>query len=111
MVTKLFSLLISLFSIVTFSQNSAANFEQVTAINSAGLITLQNLVEKIKVETAALRNVKTINVMVNDLLIEDLAAYMIDPKNISTKEILILEDNHATQEGFKASIIINTRKK
>lgn len=107
MVKKTISLCLFLFSLTAFSQNSA---EQSAIQNPTGMITLQKLVEKIKSETESLKEVKTINVMVNDLLIEDLETFMIDPKNIRTKEILILEKG-ASHGGIKASIIINTKKK
>ncbi len=105
---KRFALLLMLLSLTAVSQNG---LKPLTIENQNGLITLQNLVDKIKLETESLRNVTTVNVMVNDLLIENLGAYLIDPKNISTKEILILDGSNAKQNGTKASIIINTRIK
>jgi len=72
-------------------------------------ITLEKFVEKIKDQNESLKNVESINVMVNDLLIDNLEAYMIDPKNISKLEILVLDPKQINQT--KPSIIITTRIK
>ena len=49
--------------------------------------------------------------MVNDLLIEDLDGFKIEPKNVSKLEVLVLEPNGAKQEERKPSIIITTKIK
>ncbi|WP_395062016.1 hypothetical protein [Flavobacterium sp.] len=72
-------------------------------------ITLEKFVENIKEQNQSLKNSDSINVMVNDLLIENLETYMIDPKNISKLEILVLDPKRINQT--KPSIIITTRIK
>lgn len=49
--------------------------------------------------------------MVNDLLIENLNEYRINPKNISRLEILVLDPKGVNREGTKPSIIITTKVK
>ncbi|MEO5778074.1 MAG: hypothetical protein ABIQ27_14325 [Flavobacterium sp.] len=96
------TLLLILVSIVTYSQT-----EQTKTQNQIGLITLEKLVDTIKLENESLRNVKAVNVMVDDMLIENLQHYLINPINIEAQEVLVLNINGAN----RASIIINTRNR
>ena len=107
------TLIISLVFITlsAFSQTNSTTTEQVVTEKKNGEISLQKLVNKIKSENESLKNAKAINVMVNDLMIDDLETFMIDPKNISRTQVLILDQNGANRDGMKPSIIINTRKK
>ena len=76
--------------------------------NEPRLITLQKLVDIIKSEEKSLQNVEAVNVMVNDMLIENLQDYMINPKNIAQQEVLVLNVNGVNSDATRASIIINT---
>ena len=107
------TLIIYLFfiSLNAFSQTNSIATEQVVTEKQNGEISLRKLVDKIKSENESLKNAKAINVMVNDLMIDDLKTFMIDPKNISRTQVLILDQNGANRDGMKPSIIINTRKK
>ncbi len=79
--------------------------------NKTATISLAEFVETVKAKNESIKNVKNINVMVNDLLIEDLNGFMIDPKNVSKLEVLVLEPNGTKQEERKPSIIITTKIK
>lgn len=98
-------------SLTVYSQTNSNTTELVVTEKQNGIISLRKLVDKIKSENESLRNAKAINVMVNDLMIDDLESFMIDPKNISRTQVLILDQNGANRDGMKPSIIINTRKK
>lgn len=111
MIKRAFTIFLVLLSITAFSQLNSNTTEQVVSEKQNGVITLQKLVDKIKSENESLRKAKAINVMVNDLMIDDLEAYLIDPKNVLRTQILILDQNGANRDGMKPSIIINTRKK
>lgn len=101
---SLLSLLFILISLTGFSQVSANE----TANSKAHLTTLQNVVESIKERNNAIKNVECVNVMVNDLLIEDLHDFLIDPKSIAAVEVLVLEPK-AGAERISPSIIIDTK--
>jgi hypothetical protein len=74
-------------------------------------ITLQEFVKKTKAQNESIKNAESVNVMVNDLLIENLNEYRINPKNISRLEILVLDPKGVNREGTKPSIIITTKVK
>jgi hypothetical protein len=107
------TLIFVLFSTANYSQNGLVNSTSVDVQNEEILIPLQKLIDKIKLEDKSLRDSKAVNVnvMVNDLLIENIEDYFIDPKNISLKEVLVLNANDTNKDLMKASIIINTRNK
>ena len=104
-------LFIALFSMSIYSQNGLVSSTTAGIQNNAKLIPLQKLVDRIKLEDKSLRDATAVNVMVNDLLIENIQDYFIDPKNISAKEVLVLNANDINKEAMKASIIINTKNR
>lgn len=106
-----FTLLIALFSMSIYSQNGLISSTKVEVQNDGKLIPLQKLVDKIKLEDKSLRDAKAVNVMVNDLLIENIEDYFIDPKNISTKEVFVMNATGVNTDAMKASIIINTKNR
>ena len=79
--------------------------------NKTATISLTEFIETVKAKNQSIKNSKNINVMVNDLLIEDLDGFKIEPKNVSKLEVLVLEPNGAKQEERKPSIIITTKIK
>ena len=101
------TLFLLLFSIVIYSQKSGTS-SNTSMQNEPRLITLQKLVDIIKSEEKSLQNVEAVNVMVNDMLIENLQDYMINPKNIAQQEVLVLNVNGVNSDATRASIIINT---
>ncbi len=101
---NLLSLLFILISLNGFSQTSTNE----TKNRKAQLTTLQNVVEEIKEKNSSIKNVECVNVMVNELLIEDLHEFIIDPKSIAAVEVLVLEPK-AGAERINPSIIINTK--
>ncbi|MDI1317153.1 hypothetical protein [Flavobacterium sp.] len=111
MIKRTLTIFLALLSLTAFSQPNSSSTEKAVADKQNGAITLQKLVDKIKLENESLRNAKAINVMVNDLMIDDLDTFMIEPKNILRTQVLILDQNGANRDGMKPSIIINTRKK
>lgn len=74
-------------------------------------ITLQEFVEKIKTQNESIKNVVSLNVMVDDFLIENLLEYKIDPKNVAEIEILVMEPKDVYQHRSKPSIIIKMKKR
>lgn len=94
-----------------YSQNGLVSSTTAGIQNNTKLIPLQKLVDRIKLEDKSLRDATAVNVMVNDLLIENIQDYFIDPKNISAKEVLVLNANDINKEAMKASIIINTKNR
>ena len=102
---KIIPLLFILFSLSATSQTMDNDK------NKTSTISLADFVETVKAKNESIKNAKNINVMVNDLLIEDLNGFMIDPKNVSKLEVLVLEPNGAKQEERKPSIIITTKIK
>lgn len=94
-----------------YSQNGLVSSTRAGIQNNAKLIPLQKLVDRIKLEDKSLRDATAVNVMVNDLLIENIQDYFIDPKNISAKEVVVLNANDINKEAMKASIIINTKNR
>ncbi|MEI7509235.1 MAG: hypothetical protein WCJ62_07190 [Flavobacterium sp.] len=72
---------------------------------------MAEFVETVKAKNQSIKNAKSINVMVNDLLIEDLNDFKIDPRTISRLEVLVLEPNGVKPEETKPSIIITTKIK
>ena len=105
------TLLIALFSVTIYSQNGLINASKADVKNNSKLISLQKLVDTIKAEDKYLRDAKNVNVMVNDLLIENIEDYFIDPKNISAREVFVMTGNGLNIDAMKASIIINTKNK
>lgn len=103
------TLFLIVFSIATYSQNSPRTNENKNTPNTSGVITLQNLVDRIKSENESLQNLKAVNVMVDDMLIKNPKEFMINPNNIETQEILVLNPNDALSGKTIASIIIDTR--
>lgn len=103
------SLLLILISLNCFSQTVANKSEPVIS-NKEHLTTLQNVVDGIKEKNKSIKNVEHVNVMVNDMLIENLQDFNIDPKSISMVEVLVLEPKAGTGERINPSIIIDTKK-
>lgn len=87
-----------------------AAFAQQDPVDSES-ITLEQFVADLKSKNESIRDAKVINVMVNDLLIENVQEYSIDPKNIAKMEILVLEPKDAAQRRNNPSIIITTKRK
>lgn len=102
-VQNVLSLLLILISLNGFSQTDTPSS------NKVPLMTLQNVVEGIKEKNESIKNVDHINVMVNDILVENLNSFTIDPKTIAMVEVLVLEPK-ASGERINPSIIINTKK-
>ena len=73
-------------------------------------ITLKEFIEQVKEKNESIKKADSVNVMINDLLIENHDEYKIDPKNISRMEILVIEPEKNTA-GVKPSIIISTKIK
>ena len=73
-------------------------------------ITLVEFIKQQKEKNASLKTYDQVNVMVNDLLIENQAEYLIDPKNITRIEILVIDPKKNTNNVIP-SIIIGTKKK
>ncbi len=88
---------------------SLNGFSQNTTTNNGRVTTLQNVVEDIKSKNEVLKNADHVNVMVNDVLVEDLKDFTIDPKSIALVEVLDLNPKSGGNERIK-SIIINTKK-
>ncbi|MCF6132893.1 hypothetical protein [Flavobacterium wongokense] len=95
---NILSLLFILVSLNGFSQT----------VDKSNLTTLQNVVENIKQKNESIKNVESVNVMVNDVLIKDLQDFTIDPKSIAMVEVLVLKPK-ADGAQIKPSIIINTK--
>lgn len=92
-----------LFSLNGFSQSATNN-------DSQRLTSLQNVVQGIKEKNESIKNVEHINVMVNDMLVENLRDFTIDPKSIALVEVVVLEPKSGSGERINPSIIINTKK-
>ena len=73
-------------------------------------ITLKEFIEQVKEKNESIKKADSVNVMINDLLIENHDEYKIDPKNVSRMEILVIEPEKNTS-GVKPSIIISTKIK
>jgi hypothetical protein len=99
---RFFLALLILTSFTVVSQNPTETTPQ-------NKITLQKYVDDIKSKNASIKNVESINVMLNDLLIENLEECLIEPKNVVRTEVLVLETNGVVKEGTTPSIIITTR--
>lgn len=91
-------------AVFLFSLNG---FSQHTKINS-NETSLQKVVDGIKQRNESIKNVDSINVMVNDMLIEDLRTFTLDPKWISMVEVLVLNPKPGSTSPIN-SIIINTK--
>lgn len=74
----------------------------------SNVTTLEKVVENIKAKNESIKDAEHVNVMVNDLLIQDLKDFKIDPQNIAMVEVLVLNPKAGSNERIK-SIIINTR--
>ena len=94
-----------LFILVTLSATSQSID---SGKNKNATMSLAEFVETVKEKNQSIKNAKSINVMVNDLLIEDLNDFKINPKTISRLEVLVLEPNGVKPEETKPSIIIST---
>ena len=94
-----------LFILVTLSAYSQSIY---LGKNKNTTMSLAEFVETVKAKNQSIKNAKSINVMVNDLLIEDLNEFKIDTKTISRLEVLVLEPNGVKPEETKPSIIIST---
>ena len=105
MIKKIITLAIILIFVNVSSQTAVDEPDK----RKAATITLQEFVEKVKAQNESIKNVENVNVMVNDLLIDNLDDYMIDPKNVSKMEVLVL-DPKINREGTRPSIIITTKK-
>jgi hypothetical protein len=105
------TLVLLLLTMAMYSQSGSANSQNSKIPTDNRFITLQKLVDKIKSETESLRNIETVNVMVNDMLIENPQEYMINPQNIKDKEVLVLNSTGTNKDTMIASIIINTRNR
>ena len=97
-----------LFILVTLSATSQSID---SGKNKNATMSLAEFVETVKEKNQSIKNAKSINVMVNDLLIEDLNDFKINPKTISRLEVLVLEPNGVKPEETKPSIIITTKTK
>jgi hypothetical protein len=106
---KIVLLVLILLSLNGFSQVS--NKPESLNQGKTGLTTLQDYVAGIRERNASIKNAEHINVMVNDLLIENLQEFTIDPKSIAAVEVLVLEPKAGSTQRTNPSIIINTRKK
>jgi hypothetical protein len=73
-------------------------------------ITLLQFIEELKTQNESIKNAESVNVMVNDVLIENQTEYKIDKKNISRMEILVI-DPKKNINNLPPSIIISTRVK
>lgn len=73
-------------------------------------ITLFQFIEELKTKNESIKNAESVNVMVNDVLIENQKDYKIDPKNVSRMEILVI-DPKKNINNIQPSIIISTRIK
>lgn len=94
---RLFLILI-LISTVTFAQENQKS------------MSLQQFIEDLKTKNESIKVYDSINVMVNDVLIENHYDYKIDPKNIARMEILVIDPKKNTN-AVKPSIIISTKVK
>lgn len=79
-----------------------------TATDKTQVTTLQNYVDGIKEKNPSIKNVDSVNVMVNDKLVTDLQTVIIDPKRIALLEVLVLEPKPGSTK-INPSIIINTK--
>jgi len=102
---KILLILFILFSINATSQVIESGKNKNTTIS------LAEFIETVKAKNQSIKNVKSINVMVNDLLIEDINHFEIDPKTISRLEVLALGPNGVKPEETIPSIIITTKIK
>lgn len=97
-----------LFILFSFSVSAQIND---AVKNKNATLSLAEFIETVKAKNQSIKNAKSINVMVNDLLIEDLNDFKINPKTISRLEVLVLEPNGVKPEETKPSIIITTKIK
>lgn len=102
---KIISILFILVTLSAYSQSIDLGKNKNTTMS------LAEFVETVKAKNQSIKNAKSINVMVNDLLIEDLSEFKIDTKTISRLEVLVLEPNGVKPEETKPSIIITTKTK
>ena len=102
---KIISILFILVTLSAYSQSIDSGKNKNTTMS------LAEFVETVKAKNQSIKNAKSINVMVNDLLIEDLNEFKIDTKTISRLEVLVLEPNGVKPEETKPSIIITTKTK
>lgn len=102
---KIISILFILVTLSAYSQSIDLGKNKNTTMS------LAKFVETVKAKNQSIKNAKSINVMVNDLLIEDLSEFKIDTKTISRLEVLVLEPNGVKPEETKPSIIITTKTK
>ncbi len=72
------------------------------------LTTLQKVVDDIKAKNESIKNEKNITIMVDEMLVNNLQTFIINPKNIAMVEVLVLEPK-PNGEKIKPSIIINTK--
>lgn len=78
------------------------------AKDKGNVTTLEQVVENIKAKNESIKDAEHVNVMVNDMLIQDIKEFKIDPKSIAAVEVLVLNPKSGSNERIK-SIIINTR--
>ncbi len=94
---------------VLFALTSGIGFSQQRAIQpKSEVTTLENVVEDIKAKNAAIKNEDEVNVMVNELIIDDLREFRIDPKSIKLVEVVVMQPKEGN-ERVKPAIIINTK--
>lgn len=98
MLKKIIITLLFIVSLTTYAQENS---------NS---ITLLQFIEQLKTQNESIKNAESVNVMVNDVLIENQTEYKIDKKNISRMEILVIDPKNNIN-NLPPSIIISTRVK
>lgn len=99
-------LFLVLFSLNGFSQT--VQKPQADAKNKTEITTLQKVVDDIKAQNESIKNVEHPTIMVNDMLVDNLQSFIINPKDIAMVEVLVLEPK-PNGERINPSIIINTK--
>lgn len=83
----------------------------ITRIKKTELITLQKFVEKIKAGNESLKNIESVNVVVDDLLIEKYSEYRIEESCVTEVKILITDPKSISRDGNIPTITIITNRK
>ena len=94
--------------LILFSLNGFAQAKAVPHPKTE-ITTLQKVVDDIKANNESIKHAEHVTIMVDEMLIENLKTFKINPKNIAMVEVLVLEPK-ANGERVNPSIIINTRQ-
>lgn len=83
----------------------------ITRIKEVKLISLQKFVEKIKSENQSINKLESLNVIVDNFLIQDLSEYTIEESCVLKVNILLKDPKGVNRDGTKPTIQILTNIK